>query len=132
MGYAFINFIDCSAIVRFYQEFSDQRWRNFNSEKVCAISYARLQGKAAMIARFQNSSLLFKDASYRPLVFCSSGSKRGQPETFPVGTVGRKTYCEGGYNSFRENEISVNDMSARVFKDPGHINDSVGQRVQPT
>lgn len=83
MGYAFVNFIDAAAIVPFYQEFDAQKWTNFNSEKVCAISYARLQGKQAMIARFQNSSLLDKHASYRPLVFASAGANRGQPEPFP-------------------------------------------------
>lgn len=94
MGYAFINFIDYASIVPFYQEFSNQRWRNFNSEKVCAISYARLQGKAAMIARFQNSSLLDKDESYRPLVFASLGGNRGKAEPFPVGKTSRKNSLE--------------------------------------
>lgn len=91
MGYAFINFIDYPSILPFYKEFSNQKWRNFNSEKVCAISYARLQGKASMIARFQNSSLLDKDESYRPLVFSSSGTNKGKPEPFPVGKLSRST-----------------------------------------
>ncbi|DAZ93934.1 TPA: hypothetical protein N0F65_012880, partial [Lagenidium giganteum] len=83
MGYAFINFMDSAHIIPFYQEFNNQKWTNFNSEKVCAISYARLQGKQAMITRFQNSSLLEKHESYRPLVFVSNGPNRGKPETFP-------------------------------------------------
>ncbi|KAG5188334.1 RNA recognition motif 2-domain-containing protein, partial [Tribonema minus] len=69
VGYAFINFIDFRRIVSFTREFHGQRWRNFNSEKVCAISYARIQGKASMISRFQNSSLMEKDGEYRPLLF---------------------------------------------------------------
>ncbi|KAF1326793.1 Mei2-like protein, partial [Globisporangium splendens] len=84
MGYAFINFMDAASIVPFYQEFDSQKWMNFSSEKVCAISYARLQGKQAMITRFQNSSLLEKHESYRPLVFVSSGVNRGKPEPFPA------------------------------------------------
>lgn len=84
MGYAFINFMEAESIIPFYKEFDSQKWTNFNSEKVCAISYARLQGKQAMIARFQNSSLLDKHESYRPLVFVSSGANRGRPETFPA------------------------------------------------
>uniref|UniRef100_A0AAV1UE18 Mei2-like C-terminal RNA recognition motif domain-containing protein n=1 Tax=Peronospora matthiolae TaxID=2874970 RepID=A0AAV1UE18_9STRA len=84
MGYAFINFIEAAHIKAFHQEFDGQKWTNFNSEKVCAISYARLQGKQAMIARFQNSSLLEKHESYRPLVFGSFGSNRGKPEPFPT------------------------------------------------
>ena len=93
MGYAFINFIDYVSILPFSQDFRNQKWKNFNSEKVCAISYARLQGKAAMIARFQNSSLLDKDESYRPLVFFSSGKNRGKPEPFPA-KVARKNSIE--------------------------------------
>ncbi|OQS01290.1 hypothetical protein ACHHYP_01356 [Achlya hypogyna] len=85
MGYAFINFMDTAAIGPFYETFNGQKWPNFNSDKVCAISYARLQGKAAMIARFQNSSLLDKHESYRPLVFKSSGPNRGALEPFPAG-----------------------------------------------
>lgn len=84
MGYAFINFIEAAHIRSFYKEFDGQKWTNFNSEKVCAISYARLQGKQAMVARFQNSSLLEKHESYRPLVFGSSGRNRGQLEPFPA------------------------------------------------
>ncbi|KAG7398923.1 hypothetical protein PHYBOEH_010141 [Phytophthora boehmeriae] len=84
MGYAFINFIEAAHIEGFHREFDGQKWTNFNSEKVCAISYARLQGKQAMIARFQNSSLLEKHESYRPLVFGSSGANRGKPEPFPA------------------------------------------------
>ncbi|CAH0481186.1 unnamed protein product [Peronospora belbahrii] len=84
MGYAFINFIEAARIEAFHQEFDGQKWTNFNSEKVCAISYARLQGKQAMVARFQNSSLLEKHESYRPLVFGSSGPNRGKPELFPA------------------------------------------------
>ena len=45
MGYAFINFIDCLSIVPFYDEFHGKKWEKFNSEKVCAITYARIQGK---------------------------------------------------------------------------------------
>lgn len=43
VGYAFINFIDCKNIVSFYEEFHGKKWEKFNSEKVCAITYARIQ-----------------------------------------------------------------------------------------
>ncbi|OQR95965.1 hypothetical protein THRCLA_07431 [Thraustotheca clavata] len=111
MGYAFINFMSCDAIGPFYVTFNGQRWPNFNSDKVCAISYARLQGKAAMIARFQNSSLLDKHESYRPLVFKSTGPNKGTMEPFPTGKQTQSksyktspptyhadnSYCYGGY-----------------------------------
>jgi len=86
VGYAFLSWIDYRSIPAFYREFHGQRWKNFNSEKVCAISYARIQGKQAMITRFQNSSLMEKDWEFRPLLFHSSGPERGKPEPFPIST----------------------------------------------
>ncbi|KAJ1420211.1 RNA recognition motif 2, partial [Ochromonadaceae sp. CCMP2298] len=69
VGYCFINFLDAKSIPPFVHEFNGQRWKSFNSEKVCAVSFARIQGKQAMIQRFQNSSLLEKDDTYQPLLF---------------------------------------------------------------
>ena len=83
VGYCFINFLEPKYIQPFIEEFNGQRWKSFNSEKVCAVSYARIQGKGAMVARFQNSSLLEKDGEYRPLLFISSGPDKGTPEPFP-------------------------------------------------
>ncbi len=83
VGYAFINFMDFRSIIPFWNKFNGQRWHNFNSEKVCSISYARIQGKASMTSRFQNSSLMDRDDEYRPLLFFSSGPSKGRPEPFP-------------------------------------------------
>jgi len=89
VGYAFINFNDPAHILPFFREFSGHKWRNFNSEKVCALTFARIQGKQAMIARFQNSSLLDKDEAYKPLLFVTSGPDKGKVEPFPMGSRGR-------------------------------------------
>jgi hypothetical protein len=78
VGYAFINFVKPECIVRFVEEFQGHRWKNFNSGKICEVTYARIQGQSAMVARFQNSSLLEKDDEYRPLLFYS-----GKREPFP-------------------------------------------------
>jgi len=85
VGYAFINFIDPKNIPAFCEEFDNKKWEKFNSEKVCRISYARIQGKLAMIEHFKNSSLMFEDPKCRPLIFHSDGSSVGKPEPFPVG-----------------------------------------------
>jgi len=84
VGYCFINFLEPKFIIPFVREFNGQRWMSFNSEKICAVTFARIQGRAAMISRFQNSSLLEKDNEYRPLLFYSSGPEKGQPEPFPI------------------------------------------------
>lgn len=83
VGYAFINFTDPLSIPTFYEEFNNKKWEKFNSEKVCEIKYARIQGKDAMIEHFKNSSILFEDPKCRPLIFKSDGF--GIPQSFPVG-----------------------------------------------
>lgn len=72
-GYAFINFVDSRDIVSFYECFNGKSWKVFKSEKICCITYARIQGKEGMMKRFQNSALMEKDQAYRPLVFGPSG-----------------------------------------------------------
>jgi RNA recognition motif-containing protein len=84
MGYAFINFIDPIQILDFYAHYNNKKWDKCNSEKVCQIKYGRIQGKSALIARFQNSSLMHKEEFCRPLIFHSSGPMQGEPEFFPA------------------------------------------------
>jgi len=69
IGYAFINFVDARTIVRFYKHFHDRRWSHFNSGKICAIAYARIQGRDALVSRFENSSVMEMDRDCRPVVF---------------------------------------------------------------
>jgi hypothetical protein len=81
-GYAFVNFVDYRDIIPFHNFYHGKSWKMFNSDKKCDITYARIQGKLALMKRFQNSALLEKDAEYRPLVFVSHGERKGQPEDF--------------------------------------------------
>ncbi|KAJ4961211.1 hypothetical protein NE237_021121 [Protea cynaroides] len=85
VGYAFINMIDPLHIVPFYQAFNGKKWEKFNSEKVASLAYARIQGKTALIAHFQNSSLMNEDKRCRPILFHSDGPNAGDQEPFPVG-----------------------------------------------
>ena len=50
------------------EEFSGKRWEHFKSDKVCEVSYARIQGKAMLIEHFRSSRLVHKHAKYCPLV----------------------------------------------------------------
>jgi len=99
VGYAFINFIEPRSIVNFYNEFNNKKWSKFNSEKVCQLTYARIQGRDDMIEHFRNSSLLFEDPKCRPLIFSdgqiedstnnSEWSRRLVP--FPIGSNTKRT-----------------------------------------
>jgi len=52
MGYAFINFIDSIFIVDFFLEYDGTNWARFNSDKICRITYGRIQGKKALENNF--------------------------------------------------------------------------------
>jgi hypothetical protein len=56
-----------------------KKWEKFNSEKVASLAYARIQGKAALIAHFQNSSLMSEDKRCRPILFHTDGPNAGDP-----------------------------------------------------
>ncbi|KAF9671782.1 hypothetical protein SADUNF_Sadunf12G0084400 [Salix dunnii] len=86
VGYAFINMIDPQQIIPFHKVFDGKKWEKFNSEKVAYLAYARIQGKAALIAHFQNSSLMNEDKRCRPILFHTDGPNAGDPEPFPMGT----------------------------------------------
>jgi hypothetical protein len=63
--------------VLFFQTFNGKKWEKFNSEKVASLAYARIQGKTALIAHFQNSSLMNEDKRCRPILFHSDGPNAG-------------------------------------------------------
>jgi len=59
VGYAFINFLDATMIISFHEEFNGKRWERFNSEKICELTYARIQGRNALANHFEYSSVMF-------------------------------------------------------------------------
>jgi hypothetical protein len=70
VGYAFVNFLDYLVIPAFYREMNGNKWDIFKSEKICAITYARIQGRVALIQHFQSSSVMSQeDAKIKPLIF---------------------------------------------------------------
>ena len=48
-------------ICEFFEEFNGKRWEKFNSEKICALAYARIQGLPELLSHFQNSSVINQD-----------------------------------------------------------------------
>jgi hypothetical protein len=64
-----------------------KKWRKFNSDKVCTLSYANIQGKQALIEKFRNSAVMDEDPSFRPKMFYSEGPRKGEEEPFPPMTV---------------------------------------------
>ena len=89
VGYAFINLIAPEHIVPLFQHFNNKRWEKFNSEKVANITYARIQGKPALVAHFQNSSLMHEDKRCRPILFRRDGGMACEQEPFPTNAAPR-------------------------------------------
>ncbi|PSS04877.1 Protein MEI2-like [Actinidia chinensis var. chinensis] len=78
VGYAFINMLSPLHIIPFYEAFNGKKWEKFNSEKVASLAFARIQGKAALVTHFQNSSLMNEDKRCRPILFHSDGLEAGE------------------------------------------------------
>ncbi|KAK3006020.1 hypothetical protein RJ639_016102 [Escallonia herrerae] len=127
MGYAFINMIDPLQIIPFHETFNGRKWEKFHSEKVATLAYARIQGKAALIAHFQNSSLMNEDKRCRPILLHTDGPHAGDQEPFPLGATNRsrpessvyeQNYSAGIRSTSVEGEKSFNGVdlpgSARV------------------
>ncbi|KAG5412216.1 hypothetical protein IGI04_008535 [Brassica rapa subsp. trilocularis] len=114
VGYAFINLTEPEKIVPFYKAFNGKKWEKFNSEKVATLTYARIQGKVALIAHFQNSSLMNEDKRCRPILFHTDGPNAGDQEPFPMGTNIRsrpgkpRSSNTDNYNSFSIASASEN------------------------
>jgi len=69
VGYAFINFIENRSLEQFKNIFENYKLPGFNSQKVCQVTYARVQGLEANIEHYQNSPVAdVTIPEYRPLV----------------------------------------------------------------
>lgn len=73
MGYAFINFINSRTIGDFYRRFNRKKWESFNSEKICEITYGRIQGREELCKHFETSRIIQQtDKRNRPLILPKS------------------------------------------------------------
>lgn len=116
VGYAFINMTSPAHIIPLYQAFNGKKWEKFNSEKVASLAYARIQGKAALVAHFQNSSLMNEDKRCRPILFDSEGPEMSEQEQSTLGgSMAEMAWREGDgivdlLESNRQNSIGENPV----------------------
>ena len=69
LGYAFINFISLESIEKFVEDFHMKKWPRFNSDKICKIQYARIQGKKQCEKHFKNSTVMkHSETRYKPYI----------------------------------------------------------------
>lgn len=68
-GFAFINFVDSFHIILFEALFCGKKWIRFNSEKICELAYAKIQGKNDLITHFEKGTVLnFESKDKKPLI----------------------------------------------------------------
>ena len=58
-GYGFINFINSYYIPYFYYMFNGKNWSGTNSQKICEITYSKIQGKNQLIKHYPNKIIYF-------------------------------------------------------------------------
>ncbi|CAE6444621.1 unnamed protein product [Rhizoctonia solani] len=83
VGYAFVNFINISDLLKFMKARLGRKWNMYASEKVLGAGYANYQGKESLVEKFKNSSIMCTRHAWRPKIFYSSGVHVGLPEPFP-------------------------------------------------
>ncbi|KAF9298269.1 hypothetical protein BGZ88_007303 [Linnemannia elongata] len=91
VGYAFINFINTEVVASFVQQHVGKKWGRFNSDKICSLSYATIQGRRALVDKFRNSIVMEEEPSYRPKIFYTSGPNLGLEESFPGPTLSKES-----------------------------------------
>ncbi|KAK1276796.1 Protein MEI2-like 2 [Acorus gramineus] len=124
VGYAFINMVSPSHIIPFYQAFNGKKWEKFNSEKVASLAYARIQGKAALVTHFQNSSLMNEDKRCRPILFHSEGPEAVDQifqEAFPPLNVNVRARPQDGISLGDSPEIvKKSNFEVQVGRSSGY------------
>lgn len=77
VGYAFVNFTSSIHVLTFYRKIHGMGWKNYTSTKIAALTYASIQGIAALKSKFRKSTVLSEQESYRPKIFYTEGKLRG-------------------------------------------------------
>ena len=63
LGYGFINLKNYEDITEFYNELNGYRWIKHNSDKICALSYARIQGLNELLKHFEKTFVMNQDVN---------------------------------------------------------------------
>jgi hypothetical protein len=111
VGYAFVNFLSNDVARRFFKALDGYQLRAFNSDKVCAVAWARVQGLQANIEHYRNSPIAgVPIPQYRPLLF-DQGVEMPFPE--PDGPLARvRLRVPKGAPAQRKNRFKNNNANA--------------------
>lgn len=114
VGYAFINFRTPAACQRFFTDFNGVKTKlclpGFSSQKVCEVSYARVQGRDANMENLKDDKFVEKlneRPDWQPLFLDDNGKEIPLSKVFEKGAGGRKRTKSGG------NEIGASPTAAQ-------------------
>lgn len=83
VGYGFVSFRTVEHLLAFCLLRLGAPWGCFNTAKTLQASYASIQGKESLVAKFRNSAVMSQPEPFRPRVYASHGPRAGLPEEFP-------------------------------------------------
>ena len=81
VGFAFLNFVEHSRAVQFMHAFENYRLPATNSNKICTVCWARIQGRPANVAHYKDSPIA---PEYRPWLFDAQGQREAFPDPDPA------------------------------------------------
>ncbi|MCO5554589.1 hypothetical protein L7F22_008120 [Adiantum nelumboides] len=112
LGYAFVNLTTPQATRRLHKAFHGRQWDEFNSRKICEVSYARLQGREALEEHFKNSRFVCDMDEYLPVKFSPPRSGR-----LILGTLSSAPSDASGANDL----VSAENISTTPQDQTAHI-----------
>jgi len=71
---------DVRYVRKLYEKFHGKKWPRFNSEKICQVCYARIQGTPQLLNHFRFSNTLQRDNRYRPLIYLNLNASESRSE----------------------------------------------------
>jgi hypothetical protein len=85
LGYAFLNCTSADATRALHDAFHGRPWPEFRSRKVCAVTYARLQGRTALAAHFRAARFPAECDDALPLLLHHDDVDGGAPRQEVIG-----------------------------------------------
>jgi hypothetical protein len=73
VGYAFINMTDPLYVLALFEDMNGRNWERFHSEKICELTYGRLQGKQSLVDNFSHS---VETRKVKPLILNTNPTTR--------------------------------------------------------
>ncbi|XP_058112422.1 protein terminal ear1-like [Magnolia sinica] len=87
LGYAFVNLTCEPAACRLHRALHRHRWGILGSKKICEISYAKIQGKEALLKHFHISTFTCDSDEFLPITF---EPYRNGSSQFEACTIGKR------------------------------------------